>query len=156
MEEFDYEATRKRFPRHWDDCGWPAYKSTWRSRNHPYMRVRVTRTIDQSRVHPGSAIHEALSTGELRDGDVQTFIHWDGPLDELRRLFTYEPTERWNIDKTGFVYGSGGIDQDGRWREDGPALDVVFERAMFGGPDTWHINFEDRTPPFEPVHDWNG
>ena len=34
-EEFDYEATRKRFPRHWDERGWPAFQSTWRLRNYP-------------------------------------------------------------------------------------------------------------------------
>lgn len=133
-EEFDFEAERGRWPGHWNENGWPASKSTWRSRDHPQLRVRVVRA---------------------RVDDVETFVYWDGGPEELRALFTYEPTERWNIDKTGFVYGSPGIDRDGRWRPDGPALRVIFDRPMFGGPDTCHIRFEDRTPFFEPVPDWD-
>lgn len=144
-EEFDFDATRRRFPEHWDDRGWPAVNSTWRSRNHPQLRVRVIGVTSTPLGH---------DTDEL-PGDVRVRVYWDGDLAGLRLLFTYESTDRWNIDKTGLVYGSGGIDREGRWRREGPTLEVIFERPMFGGPDTWHINFEERLPFFEPLPDWD-
>jgi hypothetical protein len=153
-EEFDFEAWREWFPTHWDARGWPALKSTWRSRNFPMMRVQVLSTLDTSRVHEGSILADQVAEGKRLHGDVVTMVFWDGPLDELRGLFTYENTERWNINGEGFVCGAGGIDRDGRWRADGPALEVTFHRAMFGGPHTWHINFEDQMPFFEPIPDW--
>jgi hypothetical protein len=93
-----------------------------------------------------------------RDGnvDVETMVYWDGDLDRLRLLFTYEPTERWNIDKNGLVYGPAGIDPQGRWRRATATLDVVLDRPMFGGPDTWHMGMEgENLPFFEPVDDWD-
>src|SRR5215211_1408264 len=133
-DEFDYEAARRRFPAHWDE-GWPAYKSTWQSTNYPQLRMRVLEVVDAGH-------------------DVRALVYWDGSLDELRGLFTHETDERWNIDKRGFVYGARGIDREGRWREEGDPLEVTFERAYFGGPDTWHLNFGEKTPFFEPVEDW--
>ncbi len=152
-EEFDFDETRRRFPSHWDDDGWPAHKSTWRSRNYPHMRVKVLEAVRASAAVPGSIRYDQIQRGELEDGDVRTMISWDGDLEGLRGMFAYENTDRWNIDKNGFVYGSAGIDQRGRWRDEGPILEVIFERELFGGPDTWHLNFEDRTPFFEPIAD---
>src|SRR6188472_2995981 len=95
-QEFNFEDWCRRFPDHWDEAGRPEINSTWRSRNHPMMRVRVA--------------------GRDANVDVETMIYWDGDLDGLRLLFTCEPTERWNIDKKGLVYGPAGIDPEGRWR----------------------------------------
>jgi len=135
-DEFDYEAARRRFPAHWDREGRPASKSTWRSVNYPQLRVQVRDAPDES-------------------GDVRAFVFWEGSLDQLRGLFAYETDERWNIDKRGLVYGAGGIDREGRWREWGGPLEVTFERAYFGGPDTLQLNFGEETPFFEPVEDWD-
>ncbi len=111
------------------------------------MRVRVLETVDTERVEDGV---------ELFPDEVRAFVYWEGSLDELREMFTYEIDEdRWNIEKDGVVYGAGGIDRDGRWRDEGPPLVVIFRREQFGGPDTWHLNFGERTPPFEPVEDWD-
>lgn len=153
-EGFDFEEWRDRFPDHWDEDGWPATESTWRSYNYPQMRVTVIETVRADRVHEGSAQHQALESGEQLAGDVRTFVSWDGGLEELLGLFTYHQADRWNIDKTGFVYGTPGIDRDGRWRSDGPPLEVIFDRAKFGGPDTWHINFGERLPFFKPINEW--
>jgi len=144
MEGFDFEAARK----HWDERGRPAVGSLWQSRNYPQLRVRVVEMVDAPRA--GEAVAE-------RSGDdVHARVYWGpGPFG-LRGLFTYEMDEdRWNIDEDGVVYGAGGIDRDGRWRDEGPPLVVIFRREQFGGPDTWHKNFEDRTPFFEPVEDWD-
>ena len=75
-QQFNFEDWHRRFPDHWDEAGRPEVNSTWRSRNHPMMRERVAG----------------------RDGnvDVETMVYWDGDLDGLRLLFTYEPTQRWN------------------------------------------------------------
>jgi|RhiMethySRZTD1v2_1073278.scaffolds.fasta_scaffold147645_4 hypothetical protein len=135
-QEFNFEDWYRRFPDHWDEAGRPEINSTWRSRNHPMMRVRVAG----------------------RDGnvDVETMVYWDGDLDGLRLLFTYEPTERWNIDNKGLVCGPAGIDPQGRWRRATATLHVVFDRPMFGGPDTWHMGMEgENLPFFEPVDDWD-
>jgi hypothetical protein len=40
---------------------------------------------------------------------VETAIYRDDYLDGLGRLFTYEPTERWAIDKDGRVHAHEGI-----------------------------------------------
>jgi len=41
-----------------------------------------------------------------------------------------------------------------RWNPEGADLVVTFERAMFGGPDTWHIGREgEHLPFFEPIRD---
>jgi hypothetical protein len=83
----------------------------------------------------------------------------------LRRLFTYEPSERWEIGKHGLVHPPEGI---GPWERDGPAgeghhwrtpgweLVVNFERAQFGGPDTWHYGAGEweSLPFFEPIPEW--
>jgi hypothetical protein len=54
------------------------------------------------------------------------------------------------------VYGLAGIDPQGRWRRAPARLHVVFDRAMFGGPDTWHMAMEgENLPFFEPVDDWD-
>jgi hypothetical protein len=54
------------------------------------------------------------------------------------------------------VYGPAGIDPQGRWRRATATLHVVFDRAMFGGPDTWHMGMEgEHLPFFEPVDDWD-
>ena len=140
-EEFDFEAARRGFPEHWEDDGRPATNSTWRSRPYPQMRVRVS--------------------GRDPDGDVSAIVYWDGDLEGLARLFTYEGTERWNIGADGLVCGSAGIDRGDagewhfRWRDETATLVVTFDRAMFGGPDTWHIGREGvNLPFFEPVPDW--
>ncbi len=133
-EEFDYEAVRRRFPGHWDTQGWPVRNSTWQSVNFLQLRVRVLRAEQQ---------------------DVEAFIFWDGTLEELRGLFAYESDERWNLDRHGLVYGPRGIGRDRRWRDEGEELVVAFRREYFGGPDTWHKNFGDRTPFFEPIKDWD-
>ena len=124
-----------------DDDGRPEIGSTWRSREHPMMRVRVT--------------------GRPDPHDIDTCVFWDGDLDGLRLLFTYERIDRWNIASDGFVYGSAGFappesgEYEHRWRRDDQTLNVLFERAMFGGPDTWHIGREGvNLPFFEPVPDW--
>jgi hypothetical protein len=110
------------------------------------MRVRVLETVDTERVEDGV---------ELFPDEVRAFVYWEGSLDELREMFSYESDERWNIDQHGLVYGVGGIDRERRWQDEGSPLEVTFRREQFGGPDTWHKNFEDRTPFFEPVKDWN-
>lgn len=153
--DFDFEAWRQRYPDHWDEDGWPIPKSTWRSRPHPYLRVRVLSTIKRDRVAAGSLRADELAAGRAQHGDVKTLVYWDGSLDELLRLFTYETTDRWNIDSKGFVYGSGGIDRNGRWLDEGVGLQLIFDREQFGGPDTWHRNFEEPLPFFEPVLDWD-
>jgi hypothetical protein len=81
-------------------------------------------------------------------------VYWDADVDGLRLLFTHETTERWNIAKDRAVYGSSGIDQERRWRDenDTPSLIVTFDRAKFGGPDTWHTGREAvNLPFFEPI-----
>jgi hypothetical protein len=147
-DEFDFEKWRKRFPDHWDERGWPAFKSTWRATMHPEMRVRVIR-----QAAPDAQVTDE---DELFPDEVLALVFWEGALDRLRQLFTYENTERWNIDKRGCVYGAAGIDRHGRWRSEGPVLAVGFERSMFGGPDTWHYGREpfDNLPFFEPISDW--
>ncbi len=141
-DTFEFEEWRERFPEHWAENGWPAPKSTWRSRLYPHLRVRVVDSGDEY---------------------VRTIIHWDGDLDGLRRLFTYEPAERWEIGEHRLVHASAGI---GPWEQDGPAgegrywrrddllLEVRFERPNFGGPDTWHSGEWGSLPFFEPVQDW--
>lgn len=152
-DKFDFRSWHQRFPEHWDDHGWPTVQSTWRSRRHPHLRVRVSDTIRREHAAEGSQLAADLDAGTVSHGDVETAVFWDGSLEELHRLFTYTSTERWNIDRTGFVYGSGGIDRDGRWRDEGGGLGVVFDRSKFGGPDTWHRSFEDQLPFFEPISD---
>jgi hypothetical protein len=142
-ETWNFEQERKRWPEHWEsEKGWPAIKSTWRSRLFPHLRVRV------------------LSSGER---DVKTIIFWDGDPDGLRRLFTHEPAERWDISGDGLVHTPQGIGppEDGGevrlWRDVEELLEVVFERPHFGGPDTWHSasgKFE-ALPFFEPIPDWD-
>ena len=146
MEGFDFEAARKHWPEHWDERGRPARNSTWQSSNYPYMRVRVRETVDTERVEDGV---------ELFPDEVRAFVYWEGSLDELREMFAYESDERWNLDRHGLVFGSGRIGRDRRWRDEGEELVVVFRREHFGGHDTWHLNFGGRTPPFEPVEDWD-
>lgn len=146
-ETFDFEAERSRWPEHWDhdENGWPATSSTWRARRFPQMRVRV-------------------SSRETRH--VEAIIYWDGDLDGLRRLFTHEPAERWEIGQHGRVHGPEGIgpwelDGPGRegryWRTDDWSLEVTFERPAFGGPDTWHHGAGEweSLPFFEPIEDWD-
>lgn len=145
-EEFNFEEEHRRFPEHWDKDGRPAINSTWRSREHPMMRVRVS--------------------GRDGDRDVTAMVYWDGDLEGLRLLFAQEPSERWNIAANRLVYGPAGIYQleahershgeRYRWRRDTATLDVVFEREQFGGPDTWHIGMEGvNLPFFEPIPDWD-
>jgi hypothetical protein len=82
--------------------------------------------------------------------------NWRVAAEGCPRAPQYETAERWNLGKHGFVYGAEGIDQEGRWRAgSGPALEVTFDRPMFGGSDTWHLNFENETPFFEPIQDWD-
>jgi hypothetical protein len=138
-EDFDFDEWHERFPLHWDEQGWPSKRSTWRFRDHPQMRVQVF---------------------GCDFDDVQAFVFWDGSLEELARLFSYENTERWSIDEERLVCGAGGISRDQRWRDTGPPLRVIFDRPMFGGPDTWHAGLKRgwegfNLPPFEPIDPWD-
>jgi hypothetical protein len=135
-EGFDFEEARRQFPDHWDENGWPASGSTWRARLYPQMRVRVS-VVDNR--------------------DVGTMVYWDGDLEGLRRLFTYEPAERWNIAaENQLVYAPAGIDREGHWRSDTETLGVTFDRPAFGGRDTWHAgSLSKGLPFFEPVADWD-
>lgn len=145
-EEFDFEATRQRWPHHWDsdENGWPAINSTWRARRFPQLRTRVI----------GCDHHY-----------VKVIVYWDGYLEELDRLFTHEPAERWEIGKHGLVHAPEGIGpwEDGpagegrHWRRDDWLLEVNFDRAQFGGPDTWHYGAGhwESLPFFEPLPDWD-
>ena len=81
-EDFNFEEWRERFPLHWDQKGWPSKRSTWRFRDQPQMRVQVV----------GCDVT-----------DVQANVYWDGSLDELEGLFSYENTDRWAIDKQRLV-----------------------------------------------------
>jgi hypothetical protein len=146
-ETFDFEAERKRWPNHWerDENGWPARMSTWRARIFPHLRVRVM---------------------SRKDEYVEAWVYWDGDRDGLRRLFTHEQLERWEIGKHGLVQMPEGI---GPWEQNGPSgegrywrkreweLEVIFERALFGGPDTWHYGRDEweSLPFFEPVPEWD-
>jgi hypothetical protein len=138
-EDFDFEEWRKRFPLHWDrERGWPAQDSTWRFRDHPQMRIRVI-----------ACDHEF----------VQAEVHWDSDLDEFQRLFSYENRERWAKNENGLMSGARGFDRERRWRDEGPPLWVTFDRAMFGGPDTWQVELRPQweginLPPFEPIEPW--
>ena len=145
-EQFDFETERARWPEHWDHGknGWPTTNSTWRARLYPQLRVRVSRS-DHSH--------------------VLAVVYWDGDLEGLGRLFTYETTERWEIGEDGLVHSPAGI---GPWEDDGPAgegrhwrkddwlLEVNFERPQFGGPDTGQNGTGEweSLPFFEPVQDW--
>ena len=137
-EEFDFESSRNRFPEHWDDDGRPEIGSTWRSREHPMMRVRVT--------------------GRPDPHDIDTCVFWDGDLDGLRLLFTYERIDRWNIASDGLVGLAGAPEHEPLVSERRRARrhrKCALERGMFGGPDTWHIGREGvNLPFFEPVPDW--
>lgn len=141
-DEWDFEAARDEWPDHWDDDekGWPAVGSMWRARLYPQMRVFVT-----------SCSH----------GFAHVMVYWDGDLEGLRRLFTIDQGERWEIGKRGLVQMPAGI---GPWEPDGPAgdghhwrdewdLTVYCERARFGGPDTWHHGSGqwESLPFFEPI-----
>jgi hypothetical protein len=143
-DEFDFEATRDEWPDHWDhdEKGWPTVGSRWRARLYPQMRVLIVGRSDEY---------------------MTVLVYWDGDLEGLRRLFTHEPSERWEIGTGGLVQMPSGI---GPWEADGPAgdgrhwrdewdLTVYFERARFGGPDTWHYGREpfDSLPFFEPIPD---
>jgi hypothetical protein len=145
--EFDFEAERARWPTHWDhdEKGWPSVKSTWRARLFPQLRVRV---------RPDRGNHY-----------VGALVYWDGDLDGLDRLFTHDPSERWEIGQHGLVHSPAGIgpwepdgpDGEGRyWRRDDWLLEVKFERPAFGGPDTWHYGAGEweSLPFFEPIPDW--
>lgn len=49
---------------------------------------------------------------------MTVIVYWDGDVDGLRRLFTHEPTEQWEIASDGLVHMPEGI---GPWEPDGPA-----------------------------------
>jgi hypothetical protein len=80
---------------------------------------------------------------------VNVSVHWDGDEEGLRRLFTHEPVEHWEIGREGQVQMPAGIgpweadgpdieDAEGRYWRDSWILEVKFERPAFGGPDTIH------------------
>lgn len=145
-EGFDFGAARSEWPEHWDadEKGWPSLGSTWRARRFPQMRVSV------------------VQRGEV---EVEALIYWDGDLDGLNRLFSYEPRARWAIGPNHMVQMPEGIgppeppdrESDGtaRWRDESP-LTVIFDRAQFGGPDTWHHANDpwEPLPFFEPIENW--
>ncbi|MCA1706085.1 MAG: hypothetical protein LC808_23625 [Actinobacteria bacterium] len=148
---FDFEKARRKFPDHWTAEGWPASNSTWQAINYPRLHVRVT-----------GRSHDSPFEG------VATVIYWAGDLDGLRLLFTYWGVARntevaraeWgaiaidDVDHNDpFEVGNHGLVLHGRGSE--PPLDVKFERAMFGGPDTWQVNIGEALPFFEPVPDWD-
>jgi hypothetical protein len=145
-EDFDFDATHRRFPDHWDEEGRPTVGSAWRSRMHPHMRVRIV-GLD--------ATHD----------DVDALVYWDGDLDGLKLLFTDDSGDRWNVAENKGIYGSAGIHRAAaedwpergehhRWRDETDALVVTFAREKFGGPDTWHIGPRgENFPFFEPIYD---
>src|SRR3954452_6371451 len=86
-EGFDFEECRARFPAHWDHDGWTAQNSTWQR--------GTTRTC---------AVHVIGRAFDSSFQELVTMIYLAGTVEELRGLFTYEPSERWNLGRHGLVY----------------------------------------------------
>lgn len=160
VSRFDFEQARRDSPAHWSEDGWPAGNSTWQAIAHAQFRVRV---VGRSHDSPFDAVAATIHWAGAIDGLFDLFNHWRVPKSSgLARigwgtiaLDSFDPDHALELGKHGVVLHVPGIDRgDGRRDATEPTLDVKFERAMFGGPDTWRVLIDEELPFFEPAPDW--